>query len=348
MDLRTFGWDERWAATLAALDNPKLEIGRITAQFTGIFRAATTHGEILARVTGSFRHRHRESQLTPVIGDWVALLVPPDGGQGAIHALLPRRTVLVRKAAGRSAKEQVIAANVQRAFLMTGLDGDYNLRRIERYLLVAAENDVTPVIVLNKMDLCPASGKRVAEVERIAGGIPVLSISALTGESIDQLRAFLAPGETVVLLGSSGAGKSTLINQLFGRARQTVREVREWDQRGRHTTVNRELFVLPCGALIIDTPGLRELQPWETGRKSADTFADVEQFTIHCRFADCQHGTELGCAVREAIARGELSEERLKSYLKLTDESQALTSHRERLSRRGSRQRIPTGGQKQK
>jgi ribosome biogenesis GTPase len=219
-----------------------------------------------------------------------------------------------------------VAANIDTAFIVCGLDGDFNLRRIERYILLASESGAVPVIVLNKSDLCGAVGARTGETAALMRGIRVIAISALENRGIDVLRSCFGAGETAVLLGSSGVGKSTIVNRLLGSERQRVQEVISGRQRGRHTTTMRELICLPGGALIIDTPGMRELRIWADGDGLCSVFRDVEDLAVHCRFRDCRHGPDHGCAVRQAVRDGDLPAKRLESYLKLQRELEYLES----------------------
>jgi ribosome biogenesis GTPase len=257
------------------------------------------------------------------VGDWVAvqpLLGNETPAQAMIHAVLPRRTMFSRRAAGDREQEQPIAANIDLALIVCGLDQDFNVRRIERYLTLAHAAGVDAAIVLNKSDLCADVDARLAEAARVAAGAPVLAIAARAADGIEPVRRLLGPGVTIVLLGSSGVGKSTLVNGLLGEERQLVREVRETDSRGRHTTTYRELLPLPQGGALIDTPGMRELQLW-AGQDSLDSaFAEIAALAAECRFRDCSHVTETGCAVRAALETGELDSSRWESYRKLRGE----------------------------
>jgi ribosome biogenesis GTPase / thiamine phosphate phosphatase len=313
--------------------------GRVVAGHTRYLRVATAEGETLAELAGSLRHQARRAEQRPAVGDWVALRPSADDGSALIQAVLPRRAAFVRRAAGARSVAQVLAANVDTVFLVMGLDGDFNLRRVERALVLAWDSGASPVLLLNKADLCPDAEQKRALVERVAPGVPVCVVAAKPGEGLAALEPWLLPGRTVVLLGSSGVGKSTLVNRLLGSERQRTREVIESaDQRGRHTTTHRELIELPGGALLIDTPGLRELQLWDGAGLEA-AFDDVSTFAASCRFTDCGHGNEPGCAVRAAVAADRLDAARLDSYLKLHAELRALEIREDPLKRRAERGR---------
>ena len=270
-----------------------------------------------ASVPGRFRNAAVSRSEFPAVGDWVALELPPGTGKALMQAVLPRRSSFSR---GAGDGEQVIAANVDTLFLVTGLDDNYNVRRIERYVTLAWNSGANPVVILSKADLCPDFGERVAEVEASAMGVPVHAVAAPDGMGTDALEQYLEPGSTAAFVGSSGVGKSTLVNCLVGTRHMSTSQVRDHDSRGRHTTTHRELIRLPAGGLLIDTPGLRELGMWGTDQGLAETFADVEALIPNCRFADCQHQTEPGCAVQDAIGRGELDPGRLANYHKLRRE----------------------------
>jgi len=271
--------------------------------------------EIFATLAGKLRYETSNREDLPAVGDFVRVR------DTVIEEVLPRRTVFVRKAAGDALEAQVIAANIDTVFVVTGLDGDFNLRRLERYFATARASGAQCVILLNKADLCEDLDARIRQVRAIAPGADVVTISALNGDGIEALRPYLVPGETVAFVGSSGAGKSTLINRLLGRERQSTGAVRENDSRGRHTTTHRELLATPSGALLIDTPGLRQLQPW-AGEDDVDgAFPDIEELAAECRYRDCAHAGEEGCAVRAAIEEGALDFERFSNYRKMRKEA---------------------------
>ena len=319
--IETLGWDPGWAETFA----PHAARGRRPARVVAVHRETSIvrdeTGDRPASVSGSFRFEALAVADYPTVGDWVAL-----DGEGVIAAILPRRTVFKRLAADGTRRgaglddEQVLASNVDVALLVAGLDNDFNLRRIERYPAVAWSSAVTPVVVLNKADLADDVDGRLVAVDAIAPGVPVVPVSAWTGAGLDDLLVHLRPGTTAAILGSSGVGKSTLVNALLGEDRQKTAEVRVSDSRGRHTTTHRELFELPGGALLVDTPGIRALEVLGADEGLEPAFDDVATLAAACRFSDCAHAGEPGCAVDAALADGRLSEDRLASHRKLERE----------------------------
>jgi ribosome biogenesis GTPase len=288
----------------------------------------TADGDVRARAAGRLFYEHEVGAPIPAVGDWVGLR------DTTITAILPRRSAFIRKRAGNSSDEQVLAANVDTAFLLAGLDDDFSLRRLERYITTAWDSGAEPVVVLTKSDLCHDVGEALLQVESVAIGVPVYPISNLTGIGVEELEAMVRPGRTIVLLGSSGVGKSTLLNQLAGTELMRTGAIAT-DGTGRHTTTHRELVQLPGGALVIDTPGLRELQFWEGDVGAA--FEDIEALALECRFRDCAHAREPGCAVQAAVDDGTLALDRLRSWRKVQRELEAIaarTDHRLRAARK--------------
>ena len=320
MNLEEIGWTPALAEAFALHAGEGFAPGRVSLEHTHIYRVITNRGEVLARVSGRLRHQAAVRVDFPAVGDWVALDLPPNEGKATIGAILPRKSRFSRRAAGDPTEEQIVAANIDTVFLVAGLDRDFNLRRLERYLLVASDSGASPVIVLNKADLADDVDARLAEVRALAGGVPVHAISTRVDGAVDVLRAYLRPGQTGALLGSSGVGKSTIVNRLLGHDLLRTRDVRESDSRGRHTSSVRQLVLVPGGGVLIDTPGMRELQLWETAEGLAATFADIEERAEQCRFRDCRHRQEPGCAVRTAVETAEIAAARLESYHKLQDE----------------------------
>jgi len=337
--LSELGWSEADKSRFAPFAAEGLVPARVVAGHTRLLRVLSAAGERLAESSGSLKHEASGREELPAVGDWVALRQREGHDRDVIQAVLPRRTAFVRRAAGVRAVAQVLAANVDTVFLVMGLDGDFNPRRLERALVLAWESGAEPVVLLNKADVASDLEARRAEIEQVAGGVPVCVIAAKHGEGLEAIAAWLVPGRTVALLGSSGVGKSTLVNRLLGHEKQRTHEVRESDQRGRHTTTHRELIELPGGALLIDTPGLRELQLWSDGSGLEAAFEDIGALATACRFTDCGHGSEPGCAVRAAVEERQLDPARLASYLKLQAELRALEIREDPLRRRTERGR---------
>ncbi len=313
--LEELGWDNDFAGALTQLDDPSLEPGRVSADYGADYLVSCLTGTVRAAAS-----RHLPTRGRPAVGDWVALRCT--GASFEIRAVLRRRSAIRRKVPGGESREQVLAANVDTVLIATAIDGDFNPRRIERLLTVTYQGGASPTVLLTKTDLGDAEARRAA-VEQIAPGVPILAVSAVTGNGLDSLRRLFGRGRTAVLLGSSGVGKSTLVNRLVGFDRLRTREVHRTGQ-GRYTSSRRELLLLPEGGVIIDTPGLREIQLWAGEEVLADVFDDIEELGLRCQFSDCVHGVEPGCAVAAALADRTLDAERFKSYRKLRRELRAI------------------------
>ncbi|MBI3049357.1 MAG: ribosome small subunit-dependent GTPase A [Acidobacteria bacterium] len=330
MRLARLGWDDAFAAAFDALQlGGDVQPARVAIEFNYLYRVWTRDGEREATAAGRLKHRATSRSELPAVGDWVAVRTRPGQDKGAIVAVLPRRSAFSRKMAGTVTDEQVVAANVDVVFIVMGLDADFKLRRLERYLLLARESGAAPVVLLTKPDLSDAVPSRLAEVAAVAGPTPVHVVNPRLNTGLEQVSAYLTPGRTGALLGSSGVGKTTIINRLIGREARRTREVRESDSRGRHTTSHRELIVLPGGGLMIDTPGMRELQLWDVTGAVRETFEDIEALAVDCHFTDCRHRDEPRCAVKAAVADGRLDARRLESYHKLQDELEQLARQQE-------------------
>jgi ribosome biogenesis GTPase len=335
------GWDDRLSDEFKLHQAAGLVPGRVAVQHRGAWDVLTEAGELRVDVSGRLRHEADTPAELPVVGDWVAVAPRPDESGGTIQAVLPRRTKFSRKTAWQATEEQVLVANVDLVFVVTSINEDLNPRRLERYLTLAWESGASPVIVLTKADLVDDPDRAVAAVEGVAFGVPVVVTSTRTGVGIETVRDHLPTGVTGALLGSSGVGKSTLVNALADAELLTTQEIRD-DGRGRHTTSRRELILLPGGGLIVDTPGLRELQLWEADEGLEEAFEDVTELFAECRFSDCAHDTEPGCAVRAALEQGTLSSERWESYCKLQRELEQLERRLDKRARSEERRRWRT------
>ena len=322
LDLKDWGWDAHFAGMFAEAAPPWPDAipARIVREDRGQYRAATGQTIEHASVTGAFRHNHQRAESYPAVGDWVVATRVDDEEKLQIHAVLNRRTAFKRTQAGTTSGVQVVAANVDAVFIVVGMDGDFSPRRAERYITLTYESGARPIIILSKSDLCDQRDTFVAQMETVAINVPIHEVSSLQGDGVEALESYLARGQTVACLGSSGAGKSTLINALLGRDAMATALVREDDSRGRHTTTHRQLLLLPNGGALIDTPGMRELQLTGDDESLTASFKDVEALAAQCRFRDCSHDNESGCAIRAAIKDGTLSRDRLKSYHKLNRE----------------------------
>jgi len=312
--LAALGWTDELEAAFTSYSERGFDPARVVAEHRGGYYVRGVRGDVLAHARGKLRDGELWGTM-PAVGDWVAIVDAP-GGRAAIEAVLHRRTKFSRKTPWLKAEEHILVANVDTVFLVAGLDNDFNPRRMERYLTAAWDSGADPVVVLTKLDLC-ADLRKLDEAEAVAVGVPVLAVSNVTGHGVDEVRSLLRPARTFALLGSSGTGKSTLVNRLAGRELMATGGLRN-DGRGRHTTRHRQLLVLPDGSILVDTPGLRELQIWEGDVDSA--FSDVAELATRCRFNDCAHDTEPGCAVQEALESGVLDPARWESYLRLQRE----------------------------
>lgn len=296
-----------------------LFMARITEQHRNLYKVISERGELNATISGKFAYRAENQLNYPAVGDWV-MIDRMDGaaGNAVIHLVLPRKSMLARQAAGTANAEQAIAANIDTIFICMSLNADFNLRRIERYLTIAWDSMATPVILLTKADLCENLQEKMKELSSVGMGVDVIACSSENESGYQAIRAQIMQGKTIAFVGSSGVGKSTIINRLMGRNVLETQKIREDDDKGRHTTTYRQLLLLPGGGIVIDTPGMRELQIY-TGNLSK-TFEDIEEIAAACKYSDCTHGTEPGCMVQKAIKEGALSEERLRSYQKLQRE----------------------------
>lgn len=334
MTLEDWGWSPFFADSFVLWAERGYLPARVIRGEKNYFRVWTTSGELTVRFAGKMRHQAGGRADLPVVGDWVAVEPQPDQ-RGLIHALLTRKSFFARNLPGRRkgkgrerVEQQVIAANVDLVLIVSGLDRDFNLRRIERYLTLVSGSGAEALVLLNKTDLCPDPGLCKAQVEQIAAGAPVHSCSALVPEQLNFLFDYLRPGRTLAMLGSSGVGKSTILNGLLGEERQKVGALSETLGKGRHTTTHRELFLLPQGGILMDNPGMRELHLWGEEEDLAESFTDIETLATACRFSDCAHKAEPDCAVLAAVARKEVSALRLESYHKLKSELSNLQRRR--------------------
>ncbi len=345
-DLKDLGWDDQWQAAFAAVAADGLIPARVAIEFNYIYRLYAEAGELQAQHAGRLRHEAASKEQLSAVGDWVAARPISGEASATIEAVLPRRSKFSRKVAGELTEEQVVAANIDTVFLVMGLDGDYNPRRLERYLLLAYESGATPVVLLNKSDVADHLADDIDEIRSLAVGIPVHAISAKQRSGIEVVEQYLGAGRTGALLGSSGAGKSTLVNALVGEERLKTRDVRAHDSRGRHTTRHRHLIVLPeQRGLLIDTPGMRELQLWTQADNARDAFEDITELAQACHFTNCRHRGEPRCAVAQAVEEGTLAPERLEGFLKLQDELHNLEQRKDARAQITAKRKVRTVSQ---
>ena len=332
MTVARYGWDSHFSRCFEPYKRKGFHAGRVISENKNHFRLLTTDGEVQAKCTGSMFYRSSGKGDLPVVGDWVAFKLVKQGEEtGRIQHVLDRKSKFSRKITGKVTREQPVAANVDTIFLVSGLDSNFNLRRIERYLTLAWESGSTPVILLNKSDVCSSVEAKIHEVEMVSGLATIHLISALYQQGLSQLEPYLTPGKTVAALGSSGTGKSTLLNSLLGQRVQQTKETGVAG-KGMHTTRLRELFILPGGALFIDTPGMRELQLWNADSGLEDTFSDIVMLANECRFADCQHQSEPDCAVKKAVDSGDLDKKRYENYINMQKELLNLDARQDKKS----------------
>lgn len=342
MNLKDLGWNPFFESHFERFRDQGLVPARIAQEHKDLYFIYSQHGELAARISGKLRHGVHSKAELPTVGDWVAAKPRPDERKATILAILPRKSLFSRKAvlsggmpdSGGKTDEQVLAANVDTLFLVSGLDVDFNLRRIERYLTVAWDSGANPVMVLNKADLCSDINEKVAEVESIAFGVPIHPVSAIKNQGLETLQKYLDQGKTIALLGSSGVGKSTIINKVLGEESLKVKAVRAYNGRGRHTTAYRQMILLPAGGVLIDTPGMRELALWGNEQGLERTFNDIGELATGCRFKDCSHRSEPGCAVQQALKDGTLNASRYENYLKLQKELKHLALRQDIKARR--------------
>ncbi len=320
--LMDLGWNNFFSAQVSKQDAQNFTIARVAVEYKNHYLLYSKFGELEAEASGKLLYSASTKSALPKVGDWV-LITPYDEDKAIIQTVLKRKTCLSRKVAGNAHEEQVIAANLDLLFIVQGLDDDFSINRLERYLSIV-EGPIKPVIVLNKADLCSDIEARITEVNRRLSHVPVITICALDG-SIAEIEDYFSDNTTAGFVGSSGAGKTTLINSLAEMQLRTG-EVRSSDSKGRHTTTNRQLVRLPGGGILIDTPGMRELQLWTSGDLAESAFPEMEQLALRCKFRDCNHTGDEGCAVLQAINQNELSGEQYRNYIKLRREQDYVRS----------------------
>jgi ribosome biogenesis GTPase len=326
IDIEHYGFDSFYKNEFEAFKDSGFEPGRITAEHKQRYNVVTRHGEITGEVTGRFLYDTDDSSDFPKTGDWTAVTYFEDDNKCIIHNLLKRRSQFTRGQAGRETGQQVIAANIDYIFIVQSYNRDFSINRIERYMIMAEEGNCEPVVIINKNDLADNPGEFLERIRKRLKDIPLFSISCETGNGFNNLKEFIEPGKTYALAGSSGVGKSSIINLLMNNTLQKTAEIRIGDGRGKHTTTRRELFLLPGGGIIIDTPGMREFSIRNSDVAGADIYSDIAEIAEGCRFKDCSHMQESGCAVKEALANGIITEEHLENYFKLKKESDYLDS----------------------
>lgn len=318
--LKAFGWNNYFENNFLQYKEQGFNCGRVIVENKTNYILITEFGEVPAEVTGKLIFESDSGSSMPKVGDWVTLSLFDDNTKGIIHNVLPRSTKISRRAVDKKVTEQIIVSNVDAAFIVMSLDGNYNLNRLERYLASVLESNIDPIVLLTKSDMCVDADDKYTEVKNLAREIKVISSSMINKTGIDELTELIRPEITYVFVGSSGVGKSTIINFLLGEDRFKTNEVRISDSKGRHTTTKRELVLLPNGGVLVDTPGMKQFGMWEASGGVAKTFSYFEEYAESCRYTDCTHTHEVDCAVKEAVNTGMISEERYNNYLKLRKE----------------------------
>jgi ribosome biogenesis GTPase len=332
MDLKALGWNAFFEKSFNEVKTKDSFPARLVTAQREIYQLISEQGVFRAEMTGKLRFDSSAVTGLPAVGDWVAARMAPGSKLATIEGVLPRINKFSRKVIGNITVEQVLVANIDIIFLINGLDGDYNPRRIERYLSLIKESNAKPVIILNKTDACPDVAEKIKEVESLAPGLPIHAMSALNGQGIESLNQYISIGTTIAFLGSSGSGKSTIINRLLGAEKQKTGSVHASNSRGKHITTHRELIVLPRGGIVIDNPGLREIQVWANETVLESSFTDILELASGCKFSDCRHMNEPGCAVKRAVETGALDARRLESYIKLKKELKDLAIRKAKVS----------------
>ncbi|MGM0411515.1 MAG: ribosome small subunit-dependent GTPase A, partial [Bacillota bacterium] len=322
MNLKNIGFNDYVEAQFNSIGNTNDKIARISGEYEKIYKIITEYGEKTAEISGNMKYNAKGRFDYPAVGDWVIVKGRKNSDKYIIKKIVPRKTKVSRKVAGKKSEEQIISANMDYIFIMSGLKSDYNVNRLERYLTIAWDSGAKPVIILNKADLCNLNEieKKKNKIAEIAFGVPVHVISCKENRGLEEINKYLSSGITISLLGSSGVGKSTLINLLIGKTKQKTNNTRYSDGKGKHTTTSREIIIIPDKGVIIDTPGMREIQLWNNESGISSTFADIEKLSKGCKFNDCTHTHEPDCAVKKAIEDGDLNKERLNNFHKMKRE----------------------------